>query len=581
MSERGIAGSEGHCGGKNSRRVLALGAAAIVALALIAGVALAATGDLTPRGCIADVGDVAGCGTTEQGLDGAFGVAVSPDGKSAYVVSISDDAIVRFDRDTTTGALTAQGCIADPPDAAGCGASQQGLAGANGVAVSPDGKSVYVASGADDTIARFDRDTTTGALTPQGCIADGGDSAGCGTADQGLDGAEGVAVSPDGKSVYVVSEFDGAIVRFDRDSTTGALTPQGCIADSPDSIECGASQQGLAGALDVAVSPDGRSVYVASINDDAIVRFERDTTTGEISGQDCIADPPDAAGCGTTTEQGLDGANGVAVSPDGESVYVASRNDDAIARFDRDTTTGALGGQGCIEDPDAPDAGCGTTQQGLNFVNSIAVSADGNSAYAASAIDDAIARFDRDTTTGAISGRGCIADVGDGAGCGATEQGLDGAFGVDTSPDGRSVYVAGNSDDAIARFDRELPDTIAPTITLKGNGTQKSSKFVKVKVNVGEAAEVTGSGMVKVPLVKGSARAAKSKRSRLKPQSESLAANETAILKLKLKKKARKLTRKAQRKGKKAKAKVTVIATDAAGNKSSAKRKLKLKGKRK
>ena len=60
-------------------------------------------------------------------------------------------------------------------------------------------------------MVRFDRDTATGALTPQGCVADVGDAAGCGATQQGLDGANGVAVSPDGKSVYIV------VVRRQRD----------------------------------------------------------------------------------------------------------------------------------------------------------------------------------------------------------------------------------------------------------------------------------------------------------------------------------------------------------------------------
>jgi len=45
--------------------------------------------------------------------------------------------------------------------------------------------------------------------------------------DGGVDGllmAQDVAVSPDGKHVYAVSEGDSAIVHFDRNAMTGALT---------------------------------------------------------------------------------------------------------------------------------------------------------------------------------------------------------------------------------------------------------------------------------------------------------------------------------------------------------------------
>src|SRR3954454_6043227 len=94
-------------------------AAAAATLAITGGVALGATFELTPQGCIADVGDAAGCGTVQQGLDDVHGVAVSADGKSVYAVSNLDDAIVRFDRDAA-GALTPHGCIADVGDAAGC-----------------------------------------------------------------------------------------------------------------------------------------------------------------------------------------------------------------------------------------------------------------------------------------------------------------------------------------------------------------------------------------------------------------------------------------------------------------------------
>ena len=429
----------------------------VVAATLIAAAPAAAVPDygaLTPAGCIADAGNVAGCGTTQQGLSSANSVATSPDGKSAYVASFIDDAIVRFDRNTTTGALTPAGCIADVGDAASCGTTQQGLNGASSVAVSPDGKSVYVASVDDRSISRFDRNTSTGALTPAGCIADVGDTAGCGTTQQGLNSAQAVTVSPDGKSVYVASFTDDAMARFDRNIITGALTPAGCIADVGDTAGCGTTQQGLDGASSVGVSPDGKSVYVASFTDDAMARFDRSITTGALTPAGCIADAGDTAGCGTT-QQGLNGAQAVTVSPDGKSVYVASADESAIVRFDRNTT-GALTPAGCIADVGDP-AGCGTTQQGLRGASSITVSPDGRSVYAVSQLDDAIVRFDRNTTTGALTLAGCIADAGDPAGCGTTQEGLKGAYSVVVTSDGKSVYAASFTDDTIVRFDR-VPD---------------------------------------------------------------------------------------------------------------------------
>ncbi len=67
-----------------------------------------------------------------------------------------------------------------------------------------------------DTVAIFDRDPVTGALAQKagtaGCVSEDGTGGACqdGTA---LDAARDVAVSPDGTSVYVVSRGSGAVGR--------------------------------------------------------------------------------------------------------------------------------------------------------------------------------------------------------------------------------------------------------------------------------------------------------------------------------------------------------------------------------
>ena len=104
------------------------------------------------------------------------------------------------------------------------------------VAVSPDGRSVYVASeGPTGGIAVFERDPETGDLTQlsgtPGCVNDTGGECTDGLA-QAL-GVETVEVSPDGKAVYALSPARDAITLYTRDATSGALTPipapTGCI----------------------------------------------------------------------------------------------------------------------------------------------------------------------------------------------------------------------------------------------------------------------------------------------------------------------------------------------------------------
>ena len=127
------------------REVAVLSLAGLVLLLATAG-ALAVTGDLTQpagsAGCVSETG--AGPCADGHGLGGASSVAVSADGKSVYVASDTIGAVARFNRITTTGAITqpagSAGCVSET--GAGPCADGHGLGGASSVAVSADGKSV-------------------------------------------------------------------------------------------------------------------------------------------------------------------------------------------------------------------------------------------------------------------------------------------------------------------------------------------------------------------------------------------------------------------------------------------------------
>jgi sugar lactone lactonase YvrE len=327
-----------------------------------------------------------------------------------------------------------------------------GLSVAHDVAVSPDGTSVYVVSDQDDAIVHFSRDTTTGALAFIHCFDDTafGSEAAC-PGVPGLQQAQAVAVSPDGKSVYVASFGDRAVVRFDRNLATGALTFAQCLDDNDNGGKAACpGVDGLDEVNGLAVSPDGKSLYAIG---EALVRFARNTTTGALTFAQCIDDNDDNP---EPSCAGVDGGGGEAVvaSPDGKSVYT-SGGDEAVVRFDRNATTGALSFAQCIDDNDTGDEAACPGVNGLSgFLRGLAVSADGTSLYVASSGDDAVVNFAR-APTGALTFQQCLDDndTGGEAACPGID-GLQDARALAVAPDGSALYLVSFTDGALVRFTR-------------------------------------------------------------------------------------------------------------------------------
>ena len=208
-------------------------------------------------------------------------------------------------------ALTGLDCVDDNDLAAAqdiCPVSTDGLAAPSAFAVSPDGRDVYVSTSADDAVVHLRRGTN-GTLTPAECIDDndapGGPDA-CALSTDGLHAASDVAVTPDGRNVLAVSEVDSALVNLDRDPATGVLTPAGCVIDNDTPQDtCAQSTNGLAAPEGVAISPDGRDVYVASFGDEAISQIRRDPVTGVLTPGGCVDDNDTGPEACATSVDGL------------------------------------------------------------------------------------------------------------------------------------------------------------------------------------------------------------------------------------------------------------------------------------
>jgi len=418
------------------------------------------------RGCVADRSTpIKPCASARalQGpapLLGSRAVALSPDGKNLYVAASDSDAIAIFARNARTGALTQRkgpaGCIA-AKGAGGC-AVALGLDGPNSLAVSPDGRNVYATSVRSAAVTTFRRNLATGTLSQasdgSGCIS-GQPIPGC-VGGRALVGPDVIAISPDGANVYVGSFFGNAVAVFSRNKAGGALTQpagaSGCIATATSGCATGLALEAPEG---MAISRDGKDVYVATALSEALVTLVRDTSTGTLSqatdGNGCIVTTP-LAGCTQGTE--LNGADAVTVSPDNRTVYVTSLFSKSVTSFSRSSTgllTQKPGTAGCLAFMRA--SGC-SFGRALSAPEGLAVAPDGTNLYVASYAPGAIAVLDRAKQSGAVAQKprqaGCVGAFPE---CSAAKA-MSGLSSLVVSPDGRFVYAAAEKSNAVAIFRR-------------------------------------------------------------------------------------------------------------------------------
>ena len=456
---------------------------------LIAPASGRAAGELTQKagtaGCVTFDGSE-GCATAAQ--VGRIAV-LSPDGRHMYTAAWEPRAAIQiFDRDPATGAVTARpapdGCW---QSIGGGGCKALGITKPSGIAISPDGKSLYLSDFHTGTILTFDRDATTGLLTrkpeAEGCMVYNGNGISC-AASPASSLAFHVLVSPNGKNVYALSQQGGgAITTYDRNPTTGVLTVPvpsdgACVSNDGGEASGWSSTtcldgRGLNVPEAIGISPDGSSVYIGS-RERAVTVFDRDPTTGLLTQKAGVAGcwvGPTSAQPDCQVGEGIDSAGGrfgLDLSPDGKNVYVATG--DSLAIFNRNTANGELSQSAeefgsCVSALGAP---CFPAGANMAAPQDASVSPDGLQVYVATAASNntGVAVFDRDPATGLLTQKlgkdGC--HTGSGAGGCAVARAMPTST-VLTSPDGRNVY-ANNGGGAMAIFDRDVPRwTLAPART--------------------------------------------------------------------------------------------------------------------
>jgi DNA-binding beta-propeller fold protein YncE len=438
-------------------RVLAAALLALASAVLGQPAAAANDGSLErlkgKAGCLSVAGRQ-GCARA-RALHAPSGVAISPGGGSVYVASPGSDAVAVFRRSSPRGALRQlrgrAGCRREG-GGRGCGRARA-LRDPSSLVVSPDGRFVYVRS--SRAIAVFGRNRGTGALRQlrgrAGCVG-GRPGAGCGDG-RALAGVSGLALGRGGRFLYAGSQ-DGIAV-FRRNTRTGRLVQlagaDGCV--TAEAREGCARGRAVALVADVALERDGDNLYAASSRDNAVAVFDLDRGVPR--------QLPAAAGCishggegGCTPARTLLGAFGLAASPNGAQLYATAMFNAAVAILARDRATGALsqppGPLGCIRDLGGLD--CADARH-LEDPGQIELSHDGRNAYVAGLGTLVVLR--RNRATGELSqlpGKaGCIADNPPFTDC-TDSRGLS-AIAIALSRDGRNAYVTSDTG-AIAVYRR-------------------------------------------------------------------------------------------------------------------------------
>ncbi len=324
---------------------------------------------------------------------GTARLIVSADGKHVYATNRNTNIVSSYSR-AASGALGQQQTV-----------SLEGNAEPEGIVESPDKKNVYVADYGTSSVTELTRNGS-GELQESEQIA---------SAMGAIEGTGpiGIAISPDGTSLYVANSNSkssigtGAVSVYTRDQNSGTLTFQ-------EEVPAGKS------AHDVIVSPDGNNVYVANFNSNTVLEYERNSESGSL---------------GNSTSQAA-GTNphALAMSPDGKSLYVTdSEPNGKVVLFARN-------GAGSLSEQEAVSAG--------EYTENVAVSPDGNSVYATSFTSRNLAQFSRNVKTGALEPLSGPAPP-----AGSKPEG------IAASPDGKNIYVAdyneGNTGE-VSQYERAL-----------------------------------------------------------------------------------------------------------------------------
>ncbi len=188
------------------------------------------------------------------------------------------------------------------------------------IAYSPDGRFLIVPDKGLDRVFTYSFDADRGVLAPGEKpfvqVRPGA-------------GPRHIAFYPSGRYAFVADELDASVGAYQYDTQDGALTPFQVIPSVPDTFT------GANTAAEIAISPDGRFIFVSNRGHDSVGSFAVDPVSGRLSP------------LGWVSTQGR-GPRFFAIDPSGTVLHAANENSDSIVSFTLDPETGLLAPNGRV-----------------------------------------------------------------------------------------------------------------------------------------------------------------------------------------------------------------------------------------
>ncbi len=281
-------------------------------------------------------------------------IVITPDGRHVYALSIVNQALLLYARDTTAGALSLVEVFHDSVFASRYGfpAIEEDYE----LLVSPDGLHLYWLYQDLGVLAVFERDSESGRITKVQVLRNGDPSLVQLTVPTSL------AIAPDGEHLYGPNQ-NGYVLTFVRNEETGKIALQNSY---PTNITWWPKSS-------IAVLPDGAWVCATSFDESKLIIFQRDVQNGRITlFQELFQHPaPLALLPSPQSSQVYVGRNGdlalvarnltsgqfefvsavgaaftfpagITISPDGEEVFTTYERYQWLTIYQRELTTGKL-----------------------------------------------------------------------------------------------------------------------------------------------------------------------------------------------------------------------------------------------